>query len=239
MMRKLNHDNDRDDDHANDNGADRAIAPMPAGGALTSLAALGAALSNVDTTSIVGRSGMPLLTFKREGDGTWSFGQRRTVVEGGSRWAANPTTFKRGYICFSGNKVLDERLVSVSKEMPNPAELPDKGAPWREQWSVNLKCLDGADAGVEVVFKSATDGGLRAVAGLIEMVRDRLDGGQHAGKVVPIVRLEKDSYQHSEFGKVWFPLLTIVEWMLLDGPAPAPKPASPPPAEQPRRRRVG
>ena len=204
MMHKPNHDNDRDDDHANDNGADRAIAPAPAGGALTSLAALGAALSNVDTTSVVGRSGMPLLVFKREGDGTWSFGQRRTVVEDGSRWAANPTTFKRGYICFDGNKVLGEHLVSVSQEMPNPAELPDKGGPWQEQWAVNLKCLDGADAGVEVVFKSATDGGLRAVVALIDMVHDRLNAGQHDNKVSPIVHLEKDSYQHVEFGKVWF-----------------------------------
>ena len=239
MMRKLNHDNDRDDDHANDNGVDRAIAPAPAGGALTSLATLGAALSNVDTTSVAGRSGMPLLTFKREGDGTWSFGQRRTVVEDGSRWAANPTTFKRGYICFDGSKVLGERLVSVSQEMPNPAELPDKGAPWQEEWAVNLKCLDGADAGVEVVFKSATDGGIRAVAGLIDVTRDRLNAGQHDGKVAPIVHLEKDSYQHVQFGKVWFPLLTVVDWMPLSGPAPAPKPTSPPPAEQPRRRRVG
>ena len=34
-------------------------------------------------------------------------------------------------------------------------------------------------------------------------------------------------------------MLTIVDWMSLSGPAPAPEPASPPPAEQPRRRRVG
>ena len=33
-------------------GEDRAIIPAPAGGALTSLAALGAALNNVDTTSV-------------------------------------------------------------------------------------------------------------------------------------------------------------------------------------------
>jgi hypothetical protein len=32
--------------------------------------------------------------------------------------------------------------------------------------------------------------------------------------------------------------MTVVDWMSLEGPAPAPKPTSPPPAEQPRRRRV-
>ena len=72
--------------------------------------------------------------------------------------AAGPSirlTFKWGYICFSdGNKVVGERLVPVSQPMPDVAELPDKGFPWTEQWSVNLKCLDGADAG--------TRGGLQA-----------------------------------------------------------------------------
>jgi hypothetical protein len=123
--------------------------------------------------------------------------------------------------------------------MPNPAELPDKGAPWQQQWAVNLKCLDGTDAGTEVIYKPTTVGGIQAMIGLIEDVRDRLNTGQHDNKVAPIVLLEKDSYSHPQFGKQWTPVLTIVDWMLMSGPAPAPKPASPPPTEQPRRRRVG
>ena len=47
-----------------------------------------------------------------------------------------------------------------------------------------MKCLDGTDAGTEVIYKPTTDGGIQAVAGLIEAVRDRLNGGQHDGKVV-------------------------------------------------------
>jgi hypothetical protein len=102
-----------------------------------------------------------------------------------------------------------------------------------------MKCLDGADAGVEVVFKTTTVGGINAVAMMIELVRDRLNSGQHDGKVVPIVLLEKDSYQHRERGKVWIPVLNNIDWMSLDGPAPAPAPADPiPPVDQPRRRRV-
>jgi hypothetical protein len=236
------HDNDNDKNHDNDNdNGSRAISPALAGGALASLQALQAALSGVDTSTVIGRSGLPMLQFKREGDGTWSYGQRRTITETGSRWAVNPLTFRWGFICFNdAKKVLGERLVSISQPKPDLTELPDKGSPWSEQWAVNLKCLDGTDAGVEVVYKPTTDGGIKAIAGLIETVRDRLNGGQHDGKVAPIVQFNKDSYPHSQFGRVWYPTLLVVDWMPLNGPAPTATPASPAAAatEQPRRRRV-
>jgi hypothetical protein len=236
-----NRDHDDHLDHANDNNDDvqRAVAPAPTAGALAALTALTAGLNKVDTSSVIGRSGMPMMQFKREGDGSWSYGQKRITVETNSRWAVNPTTFQWGYVCFGeGNKWLGDRVVPVTQEMPDVTALPDKGFPWVPQWSVNLKCLDGADTGVEVTFKSTTDGGIKAVAGLIETVRDRLNGGQHGGHVAPIVQLRKDSYAHSQYGRVWFPVFDLVDWMPMGGPAPAPTP-DPTPEPEPRRRRVG
>ena len=241
------HDHDRDRDHANDNGeherpGSKQVAPAPAaGGALTSLAALQTALAKINTTVILGRTGLPMMLFKsREGSGTWGFGQKRTIPEEGSRWAVNPLTFKWGYICFGDdNKVLDERLVPISQPKPLITELPDLGCPWQEEWSVNMKCLSGADAGVEVVFKATTDGAIKAIVLMVDEVRDRLSGGQHGGKVVPIALLEKDSYQHTKHGPTPYPVLNRIDWMSLDGPAPAPAPVEPtPPVDQPRRRRV-
>jgi hypothetical protein len=241
-MESSNHDHDpnqdRDDVPANDNGK---VAPLPSGGALTSLAALSAALASVDTSTVAGRSSMPMIQLKQDDNGTytWVIGQKRNIVDPDSLWAMNVASFKRGYICFNdNNKVVGERLVSIAQPMPDVTKLPDHGFEWQEQWAVNLKCVSGIDAGTEGVYKPTTVGGIQAVTGSIEAVRDRLNSGQHGGKVSPIVRLEKDSYQHGEHGRVWTPVLTIVDWMALDGPAPAPKPAAPPPAEQPRRRRV-
>ena len=124
--------NDHENNHDGyEHEPDNPIAPAASAGAMVSLEALGAVLNTVDTATIAGRSGLPMLQFKREGDGTWLHGQRRTVVEDGSRWAVNPLTFKRGYICFSdANKVVGERLLPVSQPMPDPSELPDKGFPW-------------------------------------------------------------------------------------------------------------
>jgi hypothetical protein len=248
MKKKTDHDRAP----ANDNGEHekkpegKQVAPAPAaGGALTSLAALQTALANVNTAAIIGRTGLPMMLFKsREDSGTWGFGQKRIIPEEGSKWAFNPTTFRYGFICFNGNKVLDERLVSVSQPKPVITELPDTGFPWQEEWSVNMKCISGADAGVEVVFKANTDGGVKAIAALVELVRDRINSGQHDGKIVPIMLLGKDSYQHSQYGKVWFPVLDFVDWMSLEGPEPAPVPKPTPaptsaaPVEPPRRRRV-
>jgi hypothetical protein len=235
-------------DSENNHDSDNPIASIASAGAMVSLEALGAALSAVDTASIAGHSARPMLQFKREGDGTWVHGQRRTVVEDGSRWAADPRSFMRGFICFGdGNKRLGERLLSVTLPMTDPTGLPDHGFPWVEQWAVNLKCLDGADAGLEAVYKPTTVGGLQAVVGLLETVRDRLAGRMHDGKVSPIVRLDKSSYSNS-YGKIWTPLFDLVAWMSLDGPAPAPTGSAPPSspsspsaaaaAEPPRRRRV-
>jgi hypothetical protein len=102
-----------------------------------------------------------------------------------------------------------------------------------------MKCLDGADAGVEVIFKATTDGAIKAIELLVDELRNRLNGGQHGGKIVPIALLEKGSYQHVKHGPTPFPVLNTVDWMPLDGPAPTPAPAEPtPPVDQPRRRRV-
>jgi hypothetical protein len=110
-----------------------------------------------------------------------------------------------------------------------------------------LKCTNGADKGVEVVFKMSTDGGLKAITSLFDAVRDRLNSGQHDGKLSPVMKPEKDWYPHPQYGRTWYPVITIVDWMPLDGPAPTPAPASASPLPtspssasepQPRRRRV-
>jgi hypothetical protein len=227
-------------DPANDNSG--AVAPALKASALasTALTALAATFKNVDTTSIGGRPTRPILQFKSREGGIFVFGTRRTIPEPDSLWAVNPASFLWGWVCWGdGNKTLGGKLVSIGEPLPDVTQLPDKGFPWQEEMAVDLKCVSGTDAGTEVVFKTNTEGGKGEVIRLIEAVRDRLNGGQHDDKVSPIVRLENSSYPHPQYGKTWIPVLPVADWMSLDGPPPVSEPVSPPPTEQPRRRRVG
>jgi hypothetical protein len=244
----MTNEQDRDRDRDRETKHEGQVAPTLAGKALTSLAALKTALNGVDTSIVGGRSGLPMMFFKREGSGTYTVGQKKVVVEAGSHWAFNPATFCWGYVAFGKDNKVHERLVSVSKPKPDVRTLPDVGAKWQDAMTVNVKCIDGIDKGLEAIFKASTDGSVKEVMRLLEKVRDRLNTGDHDGKIVPIATLEKDSYSHKDFGRVWVPVFEIVKWVTLDGPETASAPPPPPPpqppapataaAEQPRRRRV-
>jgi hypothetical protein len=229
-------DNKKNQIPANDNGGN-AVVPTPAGGALASLTALGTTLGHV--LAVSGRSGtLPMMFFKaREDGGTFMWGPKNTIPEEGSEWARNPLTFRWGYIAFLDAKVAGEQMFSVNQPLPLVTELPDVGAEWKPQWSVNMKCINGADAGVEVVFKASTVGTIDATKALIGAVADRINGGQHGGSIVPIVNHSCSSYQHKKYGPIPTPMMEIRRWMPLEGPAPVPKPESPSPEAQPQRRR--
>jgi len=254
-----NHDHDRNRDHtndpANDNGGQQegSKPPVPAVGAFKALAALQTQFAKVNIAAIVGRTGLPMLLFKaREGLGTWGIGQKRMIPEQDSRWAVNPLTYMHGYISFNGKKVAGEEMVPVSQEKPDITKLRDTGFPWQDQWSVEMKCLNGADAGREVIFKANTDGTIAAIVETFNLVRTKIDDELREqrenpdykidDKIAPIYTLGASWYSHKEFGRTNTPVMTLVGWMSLDGPAPAPVEPTPTPSnsntEQPRRRRV-
>jgi hypothetical protein len=154
---------------------------------------------------------------------------------------------EHGYICFADdNRVLGERLVPASQPKPLVTELPNHGFPWQEQLAIDMKFLDGVDAGSEGTYKPTTVGGRDVLLEVIDQARNRIQDGQHDGKTAPVVRLGRGWYQHAKYGRVWEPTLEITDWMSPEGPAPASAPPPPPrppapaaaAAEQPRRRRV-
>jgi hypothetical protein len=57
-------------------------------------------------------------------------------------------------------------------------------------------------------------------------------------KPVPVVRLKKDHYAHKSYGKIYTPVFELVEWVSMDGEAPAAVEPEAEPAAPTRRRRA-
>ena len=198
------------------------------------------------------RGGQPILRLLRHG--VWVYGQGDEPVQDGSEWAANPNSFKHGWIAWSSdNRLVGESAAPMTSPMPLKPD-PIDGVVWKPLRAFDLKCFYGDDAGTEVIFKTAAGGGVDAVVKFVvnvltpqinrevartPVVKDRL--------VVPIIRLDAGSYPNKTYGgHTFFPVFTLVSWATMDGrepeakteAAPAtvePKPDAAKPAAAPRR----
>lgn len=203
--------------------------------------------------------GDPLLRLLKHGE--WVYGQEDTEVLEGSLWAVNPLSIEHGYACWSDyeekgkkNELLGEAMAPIYESMPRKPE-PVSGFPFKEQRSFRLKCIEGEDAGVEVLHKVSSVGGMRAVDGLLADMQAQL--ATNPAFPCPVIELEVDSYQHTKWGKVFTPIFTLRGWADMLGnlsgqgellpnpgelpasitgqPKEAPKPAEPEPTQRRRR----
>jgi len=194
-----------------------------AGANLPSVSKLSEALKK--SVGAIAPTGFVILKFDKTG--TWVFGANSDEVEDGSTWAVNPYSFAHGYIAWGDGSPVGEKMVSMTDDLPEAGPLPpgadDKG--WQHQVGLTLKCVSGQDAGMEVRYAATSVGGKRAVQALGLAIAEQIDKDQ--SKPVAIVRLEKDSYKHSSYGRVFVPVFKIVDYSGLAGPAPS-EPARPP-----------
>ena len=244
---KPDHDPDHDPDHANDNGAGKS--PAASDSEARSLPCADGAGGDAQRRSTPRPSSavqdMPMLQFKSAtSGGIWVFGQRRTIVEDDSR---GRSTRRRSSGARSASATATRCSANsscpISQPMPDVTELPDKGFPWQQQMGGQPEVhLDGTDAGTEVDVQDQ-----RPSAASRPSPADR--GGARPAQRRPARRQgrrrscsRKGLLPASAVREDLDAVLTIVDWMSLDGPAPAPAsppPSPPPPTEQPRRRRVG
>lgn len=163
--------------------------------------------------------GLPFLRMGK--DGLWVYGAENTEVEEGSLWAINIWSMQVGFIAWGAQgtreegTVLGEQLASIAAAEPVLMQnLPDVGVPWSECNAFDLLCISGEDKGTTVKFKTNSVGGKRAFNDLLKVVYAALDDG--SGKVVPIVELDSDNYQHPKYGKIYTPVFTIKKWVMPD-----------------------
>lgn len=208
-----------------------------AGTAVGALKNLKAGLQNVHT-STKPKGGEPILRLGR--DGLWIFGADNTEVEDGSTWAVNPLSLQHGFICWKvipeGSKespeLLGEEMVSMFSAKPDKLALPDYGHPWADCLSFELLCLSGEDKGEQMLYKTSSTGGLRATREFIAALMAQLDKDE--SKPVPVIELKSDHYKHKTYGKTYFPVFDIVEFVAMDQ-APEAGGGEPAQAEEPKQ----
>jgi hypothetical protein len=173
------------------------------------------------TTVIVG--GKPMLRLLR--DGGWVYGQTNDEVEEGSRWAINPMTLEHGWVCWvpgvgKDKNTLAGEVMTSMLEPKDPCPPPIHDTEYKDQRQFDLKCMDGEAAGVEVVHKVTSVGGMRAVDGLLAAIQTQLRNDP--AHPCPVVVLESETYNHNKWGKIYNPIYRVTGWVDMQGNAVEP-----------------
>jgi hypothetical protein len=203
------------------------------GANLPSVTSLSTALRSIATDV----SAVSTSIIKMDRTGHWVFGADQTEAESDATWAVNPFSFVHGFIAWGDGEVLAEKLVSVTEPLPElEAAPPGAKKGWEPQTGLSLKCISGEDAGMEARFTTTSVGGRKAVQALAVEIAAQVEKDQ--SKPVPVVRLEKDSYSHKSYGRIYTPVFKVVEWVSMDGEAAEAEVEEAAPAAGRRRRAV-
>ena len=207
------------------------------GANLPSVKSLATALRTIEAD--VGGAGTVII--KMDKTGHWVFGADQTEIEDDSTWAVNPFSFVHGYIAWGDGEVLAEKMVNVSQPLPElEAAPPGAKKGWETQVGMSIKCLSGADTGMEARYTTTSVGGKKAVQALAVAIATQVDKDQDTP--VPVVELGKEHYTHKSYGRIFTPVFKVVDWVGMDGDAVETEaaPAIEAPAEAaPARRRRG
>jgi hypothetical protein len=165
--------------------------------------------------------GKPLLRLLKSG--VWVFGQSNEPVQEGSEWAINPKQMGHGWVCWTSysdskttNEKLGEVMVPVFQPMPERPE-PVRGFEYAAQRSFELKCMTGDDEGEEVLYKTASDGGLSAANNFFAEFTARVNVVANRPWPVAIVQLLVTDYDHKKWGQTFKPVFEITGWADMNG----------------------
>lgn len=215
---------------------------------------INALVDSIDATStaISASTGdMPFLRLLKSGE--WVYGGDDVDVAEDSLWAVNPNSFCTGFQSWDDDgELLGEETRLVTETPLSRGDLEDVGAPWKPLLGCQMVCVKGTDKGTEVVYKTTSKGGIKAINTLMKRLVARVRDPEHGGKFVPLVQLNADSYKHKTYGRIYTPMLDVTSWTDMETPDPEPTPepqarravASEPeptakdePAQEPPRRR--
>ena len=128
----------------------------------------------------------------------------------------NTATFKHGWTVWVKQKAtkIEASFIEPLPVEPEPVETEVKGEKkllkYTESRAFEARFLDPDDETV-ISFGSNSFGARKACDILLNAIKARANAGRD--DLYPIVKLDKESYAHDDFGKIYNPVFTIVGWM--------------------------
>lgn len=178
--------------------------------------------------------------------GEWVHGAEDDEVDTQSVFAVDTESFFAGFQAWADGSLEGEEIRLLTEPPVTKADLPDVGAEWKALLGFQLVCIDGADLGLQLVYKTTSKGGITEINTLMKSIVAHVKSGKHDGLLIPEIKLAEDSYRHKKYGKIYTPVINVVGWVAAM-PTNDAKPevvAEPEPeivaeaeAEAPRRRR--
>jgi hypothetical protein len=178
-----------------------------------------AGIEESQSTTLVAGGGKDLIKLSKN-DGTWNIGQADEPMQVGSRWLINILSICHGFICWSNypgsrkNERLGEVMVPMSEPKPSKPG-PIEGFPFQEQRSFEAICLNGEDAGAEVMFKNGSVGTMKGFKKLEDAVKSQLRTDR--AFPCPVIMFKSEKYKHSDYGWIHNPIFEVVDWSDLQG----------------------
>jgi len=153
------------------------------------------------------------LFIKMTKQGEWVYGAEDTEVDDKSEWAVNTASFFNGFQSWdSDGELLGEEKVLMTEPPIIKSQLEEVGAPWKPMLGCQLLCIAGKDKGTSAIFGTTSKGGIEAITKLIKNVVSNAKNPNNGGKYTAIVALENSWYKHKQYGKIFKPQFTVIEF---------------------------
>lgn len=156
--------------------------------------------------------GTAFLKFDARRSGEWLFGPGAEPVSS-EVFALDLESMQHGYIQWHQKKV-NRRMVPVDRDLPEPQDpiyYKDSRGKDQTDEATEGRSFEGTFAdGERFVFETNSFGGRKATDSVFGEVFARALA--HSSYLWPHVRLDSNSYDHPEYGQIFEPVLTVVEW---------------------------
>ena len=183
------------------------------------------ALAEVQSDLDVSAGGNYLKLDKKTG--YWVFGAQENEVQEGSEWAINPLALKTGFIAWGKGEVAAKHTRAIGNALLLASELPPVPPVAKRGWEkvivMTLVCLNGEDQGTQVEYEQTSYGARKAFSEIVSALQAQ--SAADPTKIVPVVTLDSESYEHKEYGTIWNPIFNIKRWVSMDGDNTPPPPA--------------